>query len=85
MIDTLRRMRPAGFCNVISTSMSALAVAALVVTALAVLTPVEAQTRFVFANPSIYDTLDPHLVMDAGRVASRIMSWRMSFIKNCWL
>lgn len=34
--------------------------------------PAVAQTRFVFANPSPYDTLDPHQILDVGRVASRI-------------
>jgi len=34
--------------------------------------PVLAQTRFVFANASPYDTLDPHKILDVGRVASRI-------------
>jgi ABC-type transport system substrate-binding protein len=34
--------------------------------------PAEARTRFVFANASPYDTLDPHAVLDVGRVASRI-------------
>ena len=32
----------------------------------------EAQTKFVFANSSPYDTLDPHMILDVGRVASRI-------------
>src|SRR5262247_3559862 len=31
-----------------------------------------AQTRFVFANESPYDTLDPHTVFDVGRVAVRL-------------
>lgn len=31
-----------------------------------------AQSKFVFANTSTYDTLDPHLILDVGRVASRI-------------
>jgi ABC-type transport system substrate-binding protein len=32
----------------------------------------EAQSKFVFANSSAYDTLDPHAVFDVGRVASRL-------------
>lgn len=32
----------------------------------------DARTRFVFANSSAYDTLDPHTVFDVGRVASRL-------------
>lgn len=42
---------------------------------------VEAKNKFVFANSSPYDTLDPHTVYDVGRVATRInlydglMSW----------
>lgn len=31
-----------------------------------------AQSRFVFANASSYDTLDPHVILDVGRSASRI-------------
>jgi len=31
-----------------------------------------AQTRFVFANESPYDTLDPHAAFDVGRVAVRL-------------
>ncbi len=34
--------------------------------------PAEAGGKFVFANSSAYDTLDPHAVFDVGRVASRI-------------
>jgi ABC-type transport system substrate-binding protein len=34
--------------------------------------PALAQTRFVFANESPYDTLDPHAVFDVGRVAVRL-------------
>ena len=32
----------------------------------------DARTKFVFANASPYDTLDPHQILDVGRVASRI-------------
>jgi peptide/nickel transport system substrate-binding protein len=34
--------------------------------------PVLAETRFVFANESPYDTLDPHAAFDVGRVAVRL-------------
>jgi peptide/nickel transport system substrate-binding protein len=34
--------------------------------------PAAAQTRFVFANESPYDTLDPHAAFDVGRVAVRL-------------
>src|SRR5262245_34369346 len=34
--------------------------------------PVTAQTRFVFANESPYDTMDPHAAFDVGRVAVRL-------------
>lgn len=34
--------------------------------------PADAQTRFVFANESPYDTLDPHAAFDVGRVAVRL-------------
>src|SRR5437762_5933381 len=36
------------------------------------LAPATAQTRFVFANESPYDTLDPHAAFDVGRVAVRL-------------
>jgi peptide/nickel transport system substrate-binding protein len=34
--------------------------------------PALAQTRFVFANESPYDTMDPHAAFDVGRVAVRL-------------
>jgi peptide/nickel transport system substrate-binding protein len=34
--------------------------------------PAMAQTRFVFANESPYDTMDPHAAFDVGRVAVRL-------------
>jgi len=34
--------------------------------------PAEAGGKFVFANSSPYDTLDPHAIFDVGRVASRL-------------
>src|SRR5215475_9663011 len=34
--------------------------------------PAGAQTRFVFANESPYDTMDPHAAFDVGRVAVRL-------------
>ncbi len=36
------------------------------------LAPAGAKTKFVFANASPYDNLDPHMILDVGRVASRI-------------
>ncbi len=45
----------------------------LLVGALAVMAkPAAAQTRFVFANESPYDTMDPHAAFDVGRVAVRL-------------
>ena len=35
-------------------------------------TTAEAKTRFVFANESDYDTMDPHAAFDVGRVAVRL-------------
>lgn len=47
--------------------------AALIALALTVVAqPASAQPRFVFANESTYDTLDPHVVWDVGRVAVRL-------------
>lgn len=34
--------------------------------------PAAAQGRFVFANESNYDTVDPHAAFDVGRVAIRL-------------
>src|SRR5947207_7225572 len=34
--------------------------------------PAVAETRFVFANESPYDTMDPHAAFDVGRVAVRL-------------
>lgn len=36
------------------------------------LAPASAQSRFVFANESDYDTVDPHAAFDVGRVAVRL-------------
>src|SRR3989442_6608464 len=38
----------------------------------AALPPALAETRFVFANESPYDTMDPHAAFDVGRVAVRL-------------
>ena len=46
----------------------AFAVAALALAA----APAGAETRFVFANESPYDTMDPHAAFDVGRVAVRL-------------
>jgi peptide/nickel transport system substrate-binding protein len=53
---------------------SSLAVVAMVLTMAlgAVTTPSAAETRFVFANESPYDTMDPHAAFDVGRVAVRL-------------
>lgn len=47
-------------------------VAVAVALALALPTTVVAQDRYVHANNSAYDTLDPHTVFDVARVASRL-------------
>ena len=44
----------------------------LAVALAAPIAPAEAQTRFVFANESPYDTMDPHAAFDVGRVAVRL-------------
>src|SRR5262245_66004002 len=44
----------------------------LLVVLIAPSTPALAQTRFVFANESPYDTMDPHAAFDVGRVAVRL-------------
>ena len=49
-----------------------IAVAAVIAVGAAVATPAIAGGKFVFANASAYDTLDPHAIFDVGRVASRI-------------
>ena len=72
MIETLRRLRTAGRCRNRAGLVSALVMSALVLPALAAYAPAAAQTRFVFANPATYDTLDPHVNMDAARVAPRL-------------
>ncbi|MBL8672820.1 MAG: ABC transporter substrate-binding protein [Alphaproteobacteria bacterium] len=46
--------------------------AALAGTAAIAPSPADAKGRFVFANESEYDTLDPHTVWDVGRVAVRL-------------
>lgn len=49
------------------------AVAALAVGGLAAAPDMaEAKNKFIFANSSAYDSLDPHVIFDVGRVASRI-------------
>ena len=50
----------------------ALAALALAVAFAAAVTPAAAETRFVFANESPYDTMDPHAAFDVGRVAVRL-------------
>jgi peptide/nickel transport system substrate-binding protein len=49
------------------------AVAALAISGMAAAPDTaQAKNKFVFANSSAYDTLDPHAVFDVGRVASRL-------------
>src|SRR4029077_18869129 len=50
-------------CLIVVVLMSMIALAAA---------PALAQTRFVFANESPYDTMDPHAAFDVGRVAVRL-------------
>ena len=72
MLETLRRMRTAGLrcfvpgCVVLGCQVLALA------SALVAVAPIVAHAKFVFANASPYDTLDPHVILDVGRVASRL-------------
>src|SRR2546429_1515276 len=49
-----------------------LAMIVLAAMVIATAAPAPAQTRFVFANESPYDTLDPHAAFDVGRVAVRL-------------
>src|SRR5437899_1275875 len=49
-----------------------LAVIVLAAMVIATAAPALAETRFVLANESPYDTLDPHAVFDVGRVAVRL-------------
>ncbi len=51
---------------------SLLAAMVLVLALAAAVTPAVAETRFVFANESPYDTMDPHAAFDVGRVAVRL-------------
>jgi peptide/nickel transport system substrate-binding protein len=52
---------------------ASVAAASLLAAVLAALSaPAGAETRFVFANESPYDTLDPHAAFDVGRVAVRL-------------
>src|SRR5438309_2837301 len=49
-----------------------LAVIVLAAMVIATAAPAVAETRFVFANESPYDTMDPHAAFDVGRVAVRL-------------
>ena len=49
-----------------------IAMALLLAAALTATGPADAQSRFVFANESPYDTMDPHAAFDVGRVAVRL-------------
>ncbi|MFM9942330.1 MAG: ABC transporter substrate-binding protein [Hyphomicrobiaceae bacterium] len=48
------------------------AVCGLIMSPSALTSQAVAQSKFVFANASPYDTLDPHQILDVGRVASRV-------------
>ncbi len=48
------------------------AVFLVAISLMAMASPASAATRFVFANESNYDTLDPHAAFDVGRVAVRL-------------
>ncbi len=72
MIETIRRLPTAGRCRTVADLVSAFMFSTLVLSVLAANAPVAAQTRFVFANPATYDTLDPHMIVDADRVAPRL-------------
>ena len=41
--------------------------------------PALAETRFVFANESPYDAMDPHAAFDVGRVAVRVNLYTTAF------
>jgi peptide/nickel transport system substrate-binding protein len=66
----MRRM----WLRFITTSRAGLAAASVIMLGLALSVPASAQapTRFVFANESNYDTMDPHAAFDVGRVAVRL-------------
>jgi len=59
---TMRRLRTAGLAGL------ALGIAV----AATPLASADAKSKFVFANSSAYDNLDPHVVFDVGRVATRL-------------
>jgi ABC-type transport system substrate-binding protein len=65
MAALLRRARRSGFV-----ALSGLALG--VALAVAPHGAAEAKTKFVFANSSPYDNIDPHVVFDVGRVATRL-------------
>jgi peptide/nickel transport system substrate-binding protein len=54
------------------TSLKRLTAAAVLALGLGAMAGPAQADKFVFANSSAYDTLDPHAVFDVGRVASRI-------------
>lgn len=62
---TLHRLSEAGVAGLASLAIG-------ITIAATPLASADAKTRFVFANSSAYDNLDPHVVFDVGRVASRL-------------
>ncbi len=67
-LASIRRGRTVGWTGG-SLALVALVLAVALATAMK---PAAAETRFIFANESPYDTLDPHVVFDVGRVAVRL-------------
>lgn len=85
LATALRRFRRAGAVSLTSLALG-------ITLAATPVTDAGAQNKFVFANASAYDTMDPHAVFDVGRVAYRInlydglMRWQDNPPKlNLWL
>lgn len=69
----IRNRLTAGFGRMRRAAVSGAASLVLgIAVAAAPLAGAEAKDKFVFANSSAYDNLDPHIVFDVGRVATRI-------------
>src|SRR6185436_4397601 len=60
------------FSNQASVALSCALIVMAAVVAVGLALPADAQIRFVFANESPYDTMDPHAAFDVGRVAVRL-------------
>lgn len=87
-MTTLENRKPA-FRRLATAAVAALGIFAASAIASA---PASAKNKFVFANSSAYDTMDPHAVFDVGRVAYRLnlydglMRWLDNPPKlNLWL